>query len=1009
MWYNRISSIESVNMGVKKLLKKLLILPILGVLFGAITFSPLSTPVSAIPQEATSEAQQETEQTNQTETTSETTDTEETTTEESTSEEAKSPSCYQTVGNLSWIVCPVTAAASGVVDALYSIINNFLVIEPVTFNEDASVYIVWSYARNITNIIFIIFMLIIIFSQLTGVGFDNYNIKKTLPRIIIAAILVNLSFIICSLAVDASNVIGASTRGFFEGITETIKAKSAVINGDISWSQIVGQLFGSVGATAGAAGIAAIAIGAAGGIQKVIILLIPVVVGAVISLIIGLFTIALRQVVVALLIMLSPLAFVAYLLPNTEKYFQKWLNILKQMLVFYPIFSALYGASELIGWTFITNGANKGNAIEVIIGMGMQVIPLVFSFKLLKMSDTVLGKINEGLHKATQPAMTKLNDWSSRRARLAAADYDKRYQMKKPGTRNYNAGGHLRAYLAKKNAELDHNLRNAEATRDNTIKDYLNARDINKGLTYDKDGNRIFSEAKTDRINSTMKRTADFKQSELRQQRLAAEHDRAISQMSNYMKVNGINDKFLKDFTKRQAYNYTTLESQLNGKRRDDIADKQFYAKQVLEASETDENGNYKDPEAFKRLVLEGAGVNAYSDDASEYNNAINSVIANAYDATEAERQSEIKKLTSYLDTQKTETVSENLDRAIAAGDVNNIIAGINILDKRGDGDIVTKKIRNFMNSGQLKLGTEAANNLALACLQHKGDPLIRRLGKYINVETLSYSQGNRGDNDTITFTEFVTGRGDFEVGGKQYVPKYDIISTLKGTPLDQVDRTAFNAIIEAAYNELDPTDTNDMARIAELDKVLRPQMVTAMPNYASGSEQINSAINYLTGMSIDKDTGRWSSKRRTDPNRNDLRKNVSLETFYTQTSEYLRAFSPSDFVKMKSDMFAAVQELYAEYWSEKMGKSGQIDDADVRAKVKEELNKIFSEQVKDANNKDVLNADGSYAGGNGVYEALIHGDLNAIAGMKNDVRSYFGLDHSTVSARLAAEKDQTA
>ena len=67
--------------------------------------------------------------------------------------------------------------------------------------------------RDFANIIFIIGFLIIVFSQLTSFGVSNYGIKRLLPKIIIAAILVNVSFYICAIAVDLSNILGNSLRG----------------------------------------------------------------------------------------------------------------------------------------------------------------------------------------------------------------------------------------------------------------------------------------------------------------------------------------------------------------------------------------------------------------------------------------------------------------------------------------------------------------------------------------------------------------------------------------------------------------------------------------------------------------------------------------------------------------------------------------------------------------------------------------------------------------------------
>src|SRR5680860_295958 len=99
-------------------------------------------------------------------------------------------------GGIGWIVCPVVNFLAWTADSAFSLLNdNFLKTNPAIFGDTTQA--AWGSMRSIANVAFVIAFLIIIFSQITSVGITNYGIKKLLPRIIIAAILVNLSFIIC--------------------------------------------------------------------------------------------------------------------------------------------------------------------------------------------------------------------------------------------------------------------------------------------------------------------------------------------------------------------------------------------------------------------------------------------------------------------------------------------------------------------------------------------------------------------------------------------------------------------------------------------------------------------------------------------------------------------------------------------------------------------------------------------------------------------------------------------
>lgn len=311
--------------------------------------------------------------------------------------------CEDQVGALAWIVCPTTGVIAKFIDAIYNVVDGLSVVPPLSMEADSPIYLVWQYARNITNIVFVIFLLIVIYSQLTGFGINNYGVKRILPRLIIAVVLVNLSFVICSLAVDLSNIIGSTLREFFTGIQQSVIANGQASEiANVPLGEIITSIISGVG-------IAGIAIGATGGGAALFWMLLPVLLGAVIAIVSGLLTIAARQALVALLIMVSPLAFVAYLLPNTEKWFQKWKQLLFQMLIFYPMFSFLFGASQLAGWALITS-AHDG--FGLILGIAVQIFPLVFSWSLMKMSGTILGTLNAGLRRLAAPAERGIAGWS---------------------------------------------------------------------------------------------------------------------------------------------------------------------------------------------------------------------------------------------------------------------------------------------------------------------------------------------------------------------------------------------------------------------------------------------------------------------------------------------------------------------------------------------------------------------------------------------------------------------
>lgn len=304
--------------------------------------------------------------------------------------------CYDQVGGLGWLICPGTGFLANVIDGAYAILNNLIQVQPIDLADDAPIHVVWRYMRDITNLIFIVFFLIIVYSQITGVGINNYGIKRILPRLIIAAILVNLSFFVCIGAVDLSNVIGSGLRGVFSGIQEQAIANSSISQAaaDTSVAGIVTMILG-IGTIGTVAGLTI-----AGGWSGLIWLLIPIILSGAIAVISAVITMAARQALILLLVMVSPLAFVAYLMPNTEQWYKRWFKMFTSMLFFYPMFSVLYGASQLAGLVIISSATNW---LGVVLGIAVEVLPLFMSIPLMRMSGTMLGRIDGLVHRAGAP------------------------------------------------------------------------------------------------------------------------------------------------------------------------------------------------------------------------------------------------------------------------------------------------------------------------------------------------------------------------------------------------------------------------------------------------------------------------------------------------------------------------------------------------------------------------------------------------------------------------------
>ena len=314
----------------------------------------------------------------------------------------ESDPCFAGAGSLGWILCPISSALANSLDHIYeNIVEDFLVVDARMFTNNNGAHDAWGTFVNIANILMVIFLLVIVFSQLTGVGIDNYGIKKALPKIIIGAILINLSYIICQTLVDVSNIIGDSVNNLLSSIGDGITAIPSNFSGsDVGHSGLFQTLIGSTMLTAGAAAGLSIYAGVmeAGGFFGVFVPILIAALGALISVLFFFIILGIRQVAVILLVVISPLAFVCYMLPNTKSLFDKWKKLFKTMLLVYPIAGLTVGGGYLATKILMSTGAGgSANAFMMLTYIVTMVYPFFLVPTMISKSMGALGDITSKL------------------------------------------------------------------------------------------------------------------------------------------------------------------------------------------------------------------------------------------------------------------------------------------------------------------------------------------------------------------------------------------------------------------------------------------------------------------------------------------------------------------------------------------------------------------------------------------------------------------------------------
>ena len=327
---------------------------------------------------------------------------------ESPSENSTGTSCD--VQGIGWIICPLSNWLADGIDYMYSALQEFLKTKPLeTTNQNSGIYLAWVIMRNISNVAFIVAFLVIIYSQLTSVGISNYGVKKMLPRLVIAAVLVNLSFTICAILLDLSNIAGYAFQDAFMGIKNTISTVGENTS-TWTWSEVISTALSNGALAVGAGYAVSLAL-----TTELLPMLVPAATLAGLTLLFILLIMAARQALIIILIIVSPLAFVCYLLPGTEKWFKKWRDSFLTMLVFFPAFAVVFGGAQLAGIIIIQNASGSNGAIMHILGMLVQIIPLAITPLIMKFSGGVLGKFAGFVNDKNKGLYDRSKNWSKDR------------------------------------------------------------------------------------------------------------------------------------------------------------------------------------------------------------------------------------------------------------------------------------------------------------------------------------------------------------------------------------------------------------------------------------------------------------------------------------------------------------------------------------------------------------------------------------------------------------------
>jgi len=281
--------------------------------------------------------------------------------------------CQKELKGLGYILCPGVSVISEMIDHLYVFFGDFLDWQFLSGNSGKQIQSYWAQFLSIANVILVIAFLVIIYSVATSTGLTNYDVKKMLPRLLLFAVVINVSFYICAVIADLSNIAGKGAYSMFVGMKKIGEDSAA----QSLFMKAITDLFG-VGA------ILFILFGLSFGITILI------------SLITIIIAISVRNLGLALLVIVSPIAFALYIFPNEaiQRWGRRWFDMFIKMIIVYPVFMLVAGGSSLIR----NIGGNIGAGLPIITELACAALPALSIIPLFKMSGDVLGRATSLVH-----------------------------------------------------------------------------------------------------------------------------------------------------------------------------------------------------------------------------------------------------------------------------------------------------------------------------------------------------------------------------------------------------------------------------------------------------------------------------------------------------------------------------------------------------------------------------------------------------------------------------------
>lgn len=227
---------------------------------------------------------------------------------------------------LGWVIYGIVWALGQILILMMSVL--VWVAQFNTFINAKAVTLGWKIVRDICNMFFVVIMLVIAFATVLRV--EKYSYEKLLPKLIIMAILINFSKLICGLIIDAAQIVMLTFVNSFKDVAGSNLMNLLGLDNLVSMSENQ-DAANSTASSTGQDDVSGWSI-----LGAYILALIYVII-ALVTIVTMVVMLAVRIVMLWIYVVLSPMAYLLAAFPAGQKYASQWWEDFTRNVIVGPV------------------------------------------------------------------------------------------------------------------------------------------------------------------------------------------------------------------------------------------------------------------------------------------------------------------------------------------------------------------------------------------------------------------------------------------------------------------------------------------------------------------------------------------------------------------------------------------------------------------------------------------------------------------------------------------------